>query len=146
MAIGTAGLQTRRMRPLLRASVPALLLPLTLALTACGGDDEPGTTSDRSSAGDGSSPSAEELGELDTAIDDVLASTPLDTIASSIDTVLDNVNGYVIDGDAITLLAEGSSESSSVCTIAGTVLGSFDIPEGTTLEVEFDDGTIACDI
>lgn len=146
MAIGTAGLHTPGMRPLLRASVPALLLPLALAVTACGGDDEPATTSGGSSAGDDSSPSAEELDELDTTIDDVLASTPLETIASSIDTVLDTVNGYVIDGDSITLLAEGSSESSSVCTIAGTVLGSFDVPEGTTLEVEFDDGTVACDI
>jgi hypothetical protein len=60
--------------------------------------------------------------------------------------VLDNVSGYEIDGNEITLFAEGSSESSSVCTIAGTVLGSFDIPEGTTLTVEFDDGDIACDI
>ena len=138
-----------RLRRLAPATVlPALVLVLAGSLSACGGDDEPadGGSGSNGSASSPDGPSDEELDALDEGIDEALSSTPLDTIASSIDSVLDNVSGYEINGDEITLFAEGSSESSSVCAIAGTVLGSFDIPEGTTLTVEFDDGDVACDI
>ena len=146
MAGASGRLQNRHMRSLLRASLPVLALPLALALTACGDDelaDAPASTSTGSAA---TSPGVEDIDTFDEGLDQALSSTSLETIADALDRVLDTVAGYEIDGNAITLLAVGSSEGSSICTIAGTVLGSFEIPEGTTLAVEFDDGTVECPV
>lgn len=150
-----------RLRP--RASVPALLLPLALGLTGCGGDDQPApaasATSDAEPAPAPAAPTdlepagtaadaatdADDLGALTEGFEEALGDSTLDSIAYAIDVALDSIDGYEIDGDAITLLAdEGSPGSSSVCIIASTVLGSFTVPDGTTVTVEYPDGTEEC--
>ncbi|CAN5416411.1 hypothetical protein BH09ACT12_BH09ACT12_14400 [soil metagenome] len=132
----------------------ALTLALAGSLTACGDDDPAGTGSGSTGSDDtgaaastSSSPSAEDVDALEEGIDQALASTSLDTIAGSIQSVLDSVSGYAIDGDHLILFADsGSPGSSSICVIAGTVVGSFDVPEGTTVSVEFPEGTEECSI
>lgn len=125
-----------------RSLLPVLALSLAVPLSACGGDDSAEQETDPSPAADAD---AGDLDELTEDADDAFGGD-LDTIAGAIDSVLDSVTGYTIDGTEIVLQSSEDPDSTSLCTIAGTVLGSFTIPEGTVLTVEHPGGTSECDL
>lgn len=116
----------------------------TLALTGCGGDD----------AGGGASP------EVDTAVDSTSSgdsgdaeprgpiSVGLDTLGYAIEAVMGNVEGYEVDGSTLRIrIGEDFDEYlSSECTIISTVAASTDVPDGSTIELEYDDGVQPCEI
>ncbi|EFQ81908.1 hypothetical protein HMPREF0063_12920 [Aeromicrobium marinum DSM 15272] len=114
--------------------VPVTLLALTLA--ACGDDpvDVP-VASDTSESGGAGAPTS--LGDIDTG---------LDTLGFALETAMGNVAGYSVDGTTLKIRVEESSELSSACLIISTVVSSLTVPDGTSVEVEFDDGTEVCDL
>jgi hypothetical protein len=121
----------RSARPLL----PVLALSIAVMLNACGGDEEPAPADPVPAVDDDRDPLAD-------GVDDALGDASLDLIASAVDSALGSVDGYEVEGDAITLLDDGSSvDPTLVCAVAGTTLSSFDVPDGTTLTVQYPDGS-----
>lgn len=115
----------------------------TLALTGCGGDD----------AGGGASP------EVDTAVDSAPSggsetalpggfSVGLDTLGYAIEAVMGNVEGYEVDGSTLRIrIGEDFDDYlSAECTIISTVAASTDVPDGSSIELEYDNGVQPCEI
>lgn len=136
------------------AALSALVLTLAVCVSACGGDDDPapsassGSTGSSGSSGttapSGSDPAPGPVEGTD-VVPDVAANPTTDIIASSIETVMEDVTGYEIDGDAITMMVDGpKSSAGSKCVIATSVLDSFEVPEATTITFQYSDGSETC--
>lgn len=131
---------TRTRLPALTASI---LLLLAVGLTGCGSDDDGGGSSkvDNSSAGD-SDPSSF-ASDVDDALDAVGDDGVLAITADQLDGKF-GFNGYEIDGDRLTMLAEGSSDQAEgQCLQAGIVLDG--VGSSADLSIKYADTTINCE-
>ena len=120
---------------------------ILLLLTACGGpsrDDVP--ANDPAPAATGS-PAASGA-SLDDALEDVSPETKLDALGSAVETVLDGVDGYDIDGSTITfdLGPQQHDELSSDCTIISTAAGAIDPPADARIVLSYANADVECDL
>lgn len=126
------------------------LLPtaILLLLAACGGP--PSSDGDsRSGAGSASADTPAASGaSLDDALDDLGPETKLGALGSAVETVLDGVDGYEIDGSTITfdLGTQQHDELSSDCLIIGTAAGALDPPEDARIVLAYANADVECDL
>ncbi|MGA8257674.1 MAG: hypothetical protein WB767_13960 [Nocardioides sp.] len=142
------------------ALTPVLALALVLTLTACGGDDEPSSSSTAANDSSGS-PDVESgdvdstgvVGELeegglegvgealDAVNNDFLFETAIDQISGS----LNSSSGFELDGYTATISFDKTqAEGGSDCIIGTSVLDAFEFDEEPTLVMRYTDGEVTC--
>jgi len=133
-------------RRALRAAVA--VAALSLALTACGGDeDPPGVSSEAPSSESGSATgSGSDITDLgvDADLDAVPEDALVDSLGRAIVISLDGAQEYEVEDGRLTITMDGSStDNPSACLIATSARDG--VGAETTISLRYEDTTLDCD-
>lgn len=135
-------------------SVPAVALTAVLVLGACSDDspDQGSRLDDAATADTALDDPALEDTDGDTGGGTGLVpgggfASDLETFGFAIESAMEDVTGYDVDGSTLRIRIDGVSDpSNDACMIVRMVAGSVTLPDGATVEVEYDDTVDDCGV
>lgn len=127
---------------------PLAPVAVLLVLTACGGQDpDPVAAAPDPAVGAADAPAAPGT-SLEDAMEDMSPESKLDVLGTAVESVLDGVDGYSVDGSTITfdLGTQQNDELSSDCTIISTAAGAVDPPSDARIVLSYANADVECDL
>lgn len=126
---------------------PLAPVAVLLVLTACGGQDPDPAAAADPTVGAADAPAAPGA-SLEDAMEDMSPESRLDVLGTAVESVLDGVDGYSVDGATITfdLSTRQHDELSSDCVIISTAAGAVDPLEDARIVLSYANAAVECDL